>query len=442
MTPQRKRSLAAALGLAVTVRIALVAAAWVAGGDAARFLTSDSTAYLRIARTLAETGAFRDAGLPDLTHLPGFPALVAVGVRVGHPIAFTLAVNIVFGVLTAWLCYLAAVEVGGERAGSRAAWLFAIEPGQIAWGAFVMTESLYTVLAAISLVLGLRYVKRPGTAVLVGSVVAAVLGAYVRVVGYLLPVVWLLLLVWIAGREGCRQWRRHILAGASIILVLLGAWHLRNGLASGYWGFTTQADRALYITGGAAVVASVQGSNVTDARAAMLDAMGEERNRTSTPETAAAMRQRGGELVARHPIVFLRTYGAGMVGAMLQPGVAPFLWLFGRMQAETPDSAMRLILINRWGDAWGLLADRGALYWTLAASLFALNLLYLWWAARGALIGWRGGLRVAVTLLAVTILYFLALSGGPDATSRRRVPFTPAICVLASLGWRRDPPLY
>jgi 4-amino-4-deoxy-L-arabinose transferase-like glycosyltransferase len=424
---------------AVALRAALIGAAWLSGGSSAPFLLPDSTRYLRLARSFIETGAFSYAGAPELVRPPGFPVLVAIGVWLTHPVAVTLIANALLGAATTWLCFLAARDSGGgDRAALRAARLFAVEPGQIVWSSFVLSEALFTCLVAVCLVAGIRYATRPTLGLLVGAVLAAVLGAYVRVVGYLLPIVWLAALVGVVWRGRRGPWRGHVIAGVTVAIVLLGAWHVRNGLVGGYWGFSTQFDRAVYLTGGGSVLAGDSGTSYGETRAAMLDSVKTDVPGTSQRDAAATMREQGRDLVVRAPFRFARTYAAGMVAVLLHPSVSPYIQLFGGLRSDAPDSATRLVLLGHWAEAWRLLAGRGVVYWSIALGLFVVNLIYLALAIRGAIAGWHAGQKPAVVLCAIVVAYFLLLSGGPDGDSRRRMPMVPAVCVLAVLGVRRD----
>ncbi|MEZ5316597.1 MAG: hypothetical protein R2752_04285 [Vicinamibacterales bacterium] len=122
----------------------------------------------------------------------------------------------------------------------------------------------------------------------------------------------------------------------------------------------------------------------------------------------------------------------GVAAVLLHPDPGAAFRLFGRGDpaADWSDSATRLIVYGRWADAWTALARKGAAYWAVTVVLGASAVFYLGLAIAGA---WRARAGPATRLIAVVALALICVSGGPDADARRRVPITPAFCVLGAL---------
>ena len=72
--------------------------------------TDDSHEYLGLAESLTE-GSFSMNGVAEVMRTPGYPLLVALGVLVGHPIGFTILLQVVLGGAAAVIVYALALHV-------------------------------------------------------------------------------------------------------------------------------------------------------------------------------------------------------------------------------------------------------------------------------------------------------------------------------------------
>ncbi|MEZ5316598.1 MAG: glycosyltransferase family 39 protein [Vicinamibacterales bacterium] len=192
-----------------------------------------------------------------------------VGTALGAPTAITFGLQVVMGLVTLLLC----VDLGplGRRrhAGAVAGLLYACEPGQWIHGAFVLSETLFTACVALALAAAARFLVTSRRRWIVVAATAAVASAYVRPIGYLLVPVVLGAVLWAgrrpagptargraagghaakasrparAARTTRGDWRAYAKAATLTAVVLLGAWHLRNGMETGYWGFSVPVPR-------------------------------------------------------------------------------------------------------------------------------------------------------------------------------------------------------
>ncbi len=280
--------------------------------DAAAFHTSDSARYLELGASLGRFDGFGTGGSPELFRLPGFPLLVAAAGWIGDPTWWTVGLHALIGAITTLVSFAWGRAVAGVRAGLFAAWLYACEPGQWVWSTFVLTETLFTALFATALCFATHYLHARHRTALLAAVAAGSAAAYVRLIGYVVPPMLVLACAMLVSRAGSRAahgaagrgaaWRDAAMAGA-LAVALLGAWHVRNGLAAGYWGFSIQTERAAYLLGGGVVEARQAGS-YSEARRALQQEMAAEPGR-SPAATAAAMRERGLGRVAASPLAFL-----------------------------------------------------------------------------------------------------------------------------------------
>lgn len=446
MTPRERRWLVAAVTASLAIRLALAAAAYAVGQDPAAFHVPDSARYLALGRELAERGTFSLDGQPELFRLPGFPLLVAGATAAGFPTAGTIVLHALIGAATTWICFLAGREVAGVRTGLWAAALHAIEPTQWASSSLVMTETLFAALVAGCFASAVRYLAtmRPGW--LIAATVTGAAAAYVRFIGYLLPAALLLpvsSILWRspAGRD-LGGLRRHVAAAAVVAVATLSTWHVRNGVETGYWGFSVQLERAAYFMGGGTVAARQTGASYIDTVRTMpgsgLAARATGEDAVSPP--ADVMRRDGLARMVEHPVLFASTYAAGIGTSLLHPGTATVMRPFGEIGRwdGTGPAAAQMVTLGRWDHARAILAQKGAAYWLLTVPLVLANLFYLTTFAMGARRNWH---LPAVRLACALVAYFVIFSGGPDGDSRRRAPFMPIVCVVAAtaLATRRQP---
>jgi 4-amino-4-deoxy-L-arabinose transferase-like glycosyltransferase len=434
MTPHERRWLLAAVAGSAGLRLAAAGIAILLRHDPTIFHVPDSARYLALGRAIAEHGAYALDGRPELFRLPGFPVLVAIATMLGAPTGGTIVIHALLGAVTTWLCFVAGRAIGGVRVGLWAATLEAIEPGQWAWSAMLVTEPLCTTFVIASVAAALRYLATGRWQWLALATIAAAAAAYERFVAYLLPAALVLAMVWIVAPRAsaarrARLWR-HAAGAAMLAAALLGAWHLRNGLETGYWGFSMQLERAAFFMGEGTVNARQSGSSYTDTVQAM---PGHDPSSSLTPAPASSadvMRRRGLGRMLEHPFVFASSYAAGIATTLLHPGTAVVMRPFTTNVWDTgPASAAQMLTLGQWDRAVAVLAAKGTAYWLITIPLVLLNLAYLAMFVIGARRHWSSA---GVRLACVLVVYFVVLSGGPDGDSRRRVPFVPVVCVIAA----------
>jgi 4-amino-4-deoxy-L-arabinose transferase-like glycosyltransferase len=226
-----------------------------------RSLTPDSAEYLSLARNLREQGRFTqhaDASTPELYRTPGYPAFVALfkAWRGPNEIRWLLLGQALLATTAAFLlAWSLRRSIGSGVGGGRiVVLLFAFNPMMVLLALQVLTETLFvfmTVLAVALLAHGLA--RRHGWLLFMCGVTqgAAVL---VRPVGLvLLPVTFAGLGAAVlvhaaprmpAGPETSTRARMQGVGRALVaawlcgVILLPGAWLLRNGIGHGYWGIS------------------------------------------------------------------------------------------------------------------------------------------------------------------------------------------------------------
>ena len=399
------------------------------------FFTPDGLSYLELAESIAHSGTYRTSSGIELARVPGFPSMLAIGVWLGHPVPATLALHLLLGLLTTGLCYAIGRDLAGERAGTVAALLYAIEPGQWVWSSLVLSETLFVALVAAMLWFALRYERVGRLLYLLLAILLAALSAYVRILGYALPFV---LALWfgVRGRHH-RKFLSHVPLAVGLAGVLLGAWHVRNGVVSDYWGFASQFERAAYFAGGASIEARRQGLAYLDVRRQLEEDLQAAGGPMAPPATRIdEMRARGMSMIIDRPVAFAVTYVTGMAVTLFHPDTTYAMALVeGNLLAEReglPGSGLSDLAHWRWRSAWQRVRAMGPVFWLLAAGQIVLIILYYCLAVRPVMLSTMTG---AGWLVVLPALCFLLLSGGPHGQGRFRAPMMPSICVLAGVGW-------
>lgn len=185
--------------------------------------------YLPMAQhVLAGEGFLNAQGMPDYERGPGYALFLAAVQSVGGSdlLWVRLGQAVVDTATTCLVCGIGA-RLFSRRAGTLAAFTYAINPLAIWACALINPETLFAFLTALSvwfLVGGLAS-ARPTSFLLCG--VALGLAALCRATPLLLPVVWVGLLCWIRGPRNGLAWGACAAAGC---LLTVSPWTVRNAV--------------------------------------------------------------------------------------------------------------------------------------------------------------------------------------------------------------------
>ena len=462
MTATTARGPRGPLVAALLLRLALpLVVLGVTGGDWSLFTKPDTNTYLTPARHLLERGEFSSLSGPEIFRTPGYPLVLALGLLAGQPILVTLLLQALAGTLTVWCIMRTASLLFGEDDGGPArrvrtcGWLAACEPLSLLCGALVLADALLATAISIAVLLLLTHFRRPSTRTALALGVTLAAAAYIKPVAYYLPA---LLLPWLwlsqrgptpassVNREltlprragGALENRRRLSVGfgsatpgssvlivAATVAILVGAWQVRNGVQTGFWGFSTLTARAVYVAAGGGVTAARDGRAFGDVREERLEQAAIRTSRE--PLHIGDMYRRGLSDVIGSPVTAAAVHVKGMLLTLFDPASLDYLRLFGAYPAISP--------VTRFGNQ-GLAATIATIARAYPAVLWcsllleAILLAYLALAARGA---WRAALRhglpEARSLLLIAA-YFLVLSGGIFGAARFRLPIMPVMILL------------
>jgi hypothetical protein len=171
--------------------------------------------------------AYSGETVPTAFHPPLFPALLAVFSELGFTgYGSHRAIGCVLGGATVAVVGLAGRHVGGPRLGLVAAGLAAVYLPLIANESVLMSESLYGLTVALTILAALRYAEAPSPqrAALLGAAIGA--AVLTRSEAILL----LVLLVPFAARKGGTKPLRATLVAAAATALVVAPWCVRNTL--------------------------------------------------------------------------------------------------------------------------------------------------------------------------------------------------------------------
>ena len=434
MVPTTRRILII-LGIALFLRMIVPVASFLVVRSDRGFLFPDSGSYLRPAEELLRSGRFANGDRPEINRTPGYPMLLVPGILLGNPVLVTIVLQVILSLATVWLVYrTSALLFENENAAAAAALLYSLEPLSILYTTLILAETLFTILIVASFFCLADYFKRRqalGTLIL--AAVSLACSIYVRPVSYYLPfLVSLVLLPALLLRHRKIRYLLHVAVFLVVSFGPLAAWQARNRAETGYSGFSAISSINLYFCQAASIRAKLEGLPYLEVRRRM--GSGEEHPEQlswSDTQRYQFWKREGVRMVMRHPVLYTRIHLGGMVRILFDPGSVDYLKVFG----AAPRSSGTLGRIVDRGLAsvvLGLLRDNPLVFWTQLA-LFALLAVYYLLAALGLLGRQCSGFWAKAAVVAV-ILYFVAISGGPQGYSRFRHPVMPFLCVLAGCG--------
>lgn len=389
----------------------------------------DSLGYIYPAQTWLSYGSFWEAvsTFPMLLRTPGYPLfLAAVHALTGSATWGVVAVQNLLALLLPVPVYLSARRLGDLTAARWAAGFCAASVLYFSLAFAVLTETVCVFLLAWFVYVLLVWAERPHPARLVTAAVLLAAATYVRpVVYYFIAVSCIELAGW-AFRQKSRGLAKQVLCCFALpVIVLVGAWQVRNYRQTGYGGFTSVGAYNLYIWN-EDFVARQDRSTVAQAHQKLLALLppdfntwpAEEQVRTYRKLAAPLLRQSGLHKLVRLPLWAGKT--------LLGTNQAHLTRLLG-LEADEPQKtlnqtgALPLAWLKNPGQKMSFAA---ALLQVFAVVLLGLGGLVLLWKSK----------PFPALFLTVYILYFWGLgSSFFGAYARFRAPFEFVLCITAGL---------
>ena len=395
----------------------------------------DSKEYLAAMRSLITRHEFLDAaGRVEVRRTPGYPLFLVPFSLLRASVVQTVAAQHLLAVALAVAVQLAAWRASGSRAlGLYAGLLVALDPGLIFAANVIMTETVASVLLfATALILG----QGKGPRSLIGNGAAGLLCGAAYLVRPIVAYLWIPLTLWLlferrTGEEPVPMRIRSVAVFVLAALLLPTGWSYRNRVRTGSAAVSSIALEDLYYWRAASAEATAQTGFVY---AMLPDSTAEDAYRSLFIRTV----QRD---YSRRLDVELRAV-AGERGQALSlherdAVEAAMAWkiIFGHPWATflmTLNGALHFIFDSAWpfaSQAVGSLVRTPLLYLQSLLSIAEFPL---------AIIGWfflRRRAQRTASVIAIVLLYFLAVGSGPEQEQwRYRIPVIPLYVVLVAGG--------
>jgi 4-amino-4-deoxy-L-arabinose transferase-like glycosyltransferase len=414
----------------------------------------DSREYIALARNLVASHTFtRDTVppfRPELFRTPGYPLSLALPLIVHRPsfIVLALALQLLLALLTVWLTWKLGTELElGPTMAAFAALLVGLSPNLAFLSSKLISESLFTPLLLVCLLLLNRYRQNGRVLDLIGTGVCSGLLVIIRPIATFFPLL-IALYIFVLGIR--RNWKLGtgnsilVLACASIVVA---PWVIRNGRETGRYIVSTASEHNIYLYDAATVVASQKGITIPQARDLMMAEAEAKFGRVDTTDEAGMWQKLAAVArphLLRKPSLAVPVWLFGVAADFLNPiSVGPLLIHSGASpaagSANLLQSSLALLVKGKvteaFSTAWRVRVG-GAPHFILVVLACAVlfNLILIWFGFAGLFLHRTRGLF----WLLLPILYFTLLTG-TVGDARFRAPIEPLLCLFAAVALIRPP---
>lgn len=419
--------------------IKIACAIYICNNHPSKIFSYDSHEYLASAETILHNHSFQvsvENPDPETFRTPGYPLFIAIIYSIfGESTLALLIFNVLFNTASAALIYVIVRKIYGFIVGISAVILYLSDFTTNYYLFRIITEPIFTFALILALYLILLILEGGGNTYkyfAVGIILSAAVMIRPAVYNLVLPVIIILII---------SQYRKHTItqiikfntALVIPVLVIIGGWHYRNYVTTGYPIFTSLSGYNLLFFNGAGVMSEEEGIDFYEAQYRLgCDAEGGRKHngaryRSLHPETSAYSWEKlslvwsheGINIIRTYPFVFLYSHLKGCLIFFIDlPGMKYYYEIKGNIFQKTIElfSKYRLIFLF------------------LSVEIIYLLLMYI------GLMKYlydKSTLRqftVFDTLLIIILLYFCLMSGGPVAYFRLRIPVMPIITIMGAAG--------
>jgi len=449
--------LAAALLAGLALRLGLLLAPTASLATKTLEPTADSPEYVRLATNLVRAHVFSQDSVPpyrpDIFRTPVYPLLLALPMAAfGSSLVWPVLLQVLISLATVWLTRKLGLELGlAPLPSALAALLAALSPNLVFLSTKLVTETLFTLLLVVTILLANRFRVHHRWQELVAAGACSGLLILTRPIATYFP---FLIAVYLLFQEGTvpaqglyRKFKAALvlLAAASIVVL---PWVIRNGRLTGRYIVSTVSEHNIYLYSGALVTAADRSISLTEARDSMMtQAQAQYGPLDSNDEASywAALAKVGWQRTLARPLLALKIHAVGSAGSLLMPiSIRPLLVFTGAdptaRSSANPHVAQQTIgLLAR-----GIIGQALALVWrerlagmpvpALAILAFAIlfHTVLLVFCLAGLFLRRSRGLL----WLLLPILYFTLLTG-PVGDARFRAPIEPLLCLFAAVALMR-----
>ncbi len=423
--------------LAVTFTLKVLTALYLNHRDPGLFVTDDAGDYIRLAKTIVETGTFSISpdfvGTPEIIRTPGYPLFVALIYTIfGYNNLWVALAQILISAITVLIVFKIAEKLTDKRIALLAALLLSLDALSFGYTTIIMAETVFTLFLVLIFYAGIKYIKTFGKiqyALAMGFLTAA--ATQIRPVNYFLFIV---LLIFFLVYGMTKRWKTAKIAAASLLILLptiliVGGWQLRNYRLSGYSGFSAIAHINMYFFRAAEILALEEGKTFREIQIqigydtyyqTLLD------NKEKRGEMLNEWNIKGFAIVKQHPWQLAKMQLKGMISILIRPGGSALTHLFGYNLYVLQSEQSNMEIAESLGASFKI---------CLLAVFLYLSILYF------GVLSWlisvfKAGKVDSIHLfLSGIVIYFIFISAGPEGVARFRIPIIPLLAIVSAQGW-------
>jgi len=418
--------------------------------------TADAPEYLRLSENLVRHHVFSQDSLPpyrpDIFRTPLYPLFLAVSRTIlGTSLVWPLLLQLLLSLATVWLTRRLALELGlGSLRSSLAALLVGLSPNLALLSVMLVTETLFTLLLVVTLLLLNRFRLHRRWLDLLAAGVCSGLLILTRPIATYFP---LLVALYLLTRSSFLVPHSSFLIPRSSPLVLLAAtsvvvlpWAVRNGRATGRYIVSTVSDHNIYLYSGALVRAADKSVSLNEARDWMLAQAQAQYGPLDSNDEASfwtALAKVGWQQILAQPLLALKIHAVGSTASLVMPtSIRPLLVFTGADPSASSGAThhvaqqtIGLLARGRIGQALGLTwRARLAGMPRPARVILAYSILFHVVLLVFGVVGLFRRRARGLLWLRLPILYFSLLTG-PVGEARFRAPIEPLLCLFAALAF-------
>ncbi len=394
--------------------------------NTSRFFLADSYAYNLLGVNIAQHGYYTpNGGEPGLSRAPGYPVyLAAVYKLFGVKPAIALFLQIVLSGLIPIFLYMNTELLFSKRVARIASVLSIVEPVSIIYANMLLSETLFVVFLLLSTYLFIKSLKNKNTTALLMSAITAGIGAYFRPVILYLPLAYAFMYIsvsWLSFKDRIKYALGIVLITGLTVL----PWITRNYIVDRYKGFCSIQDINLYYWRAAGVISDMEHLPLREVQDRLKQAVP---SGLSLANEYQFLRDKAVSVIIRHPYSYLKVMLKGSINMLLSPeryavfklaDIKPrFLGIM--WQGHSIHQALNMLMSDP------VIVSSVVMYQLLFTIIIGLLI------AIGMLIIAGEGFIKELLIMLFIIAYFVAVSAGPEAEPRFRLPVLPYMLIIAA----------
>lgn len=417
-----------------------------------RILSPDSASYIDSALSVLQTGTFSVSSdfpkIPQVERTPGYPLFIASILGWGKEQYFLLILSqLLVSLGTIYLCHVIARHLWSLRIANITTLFLSLDIISFVNAQKVLAETLFTFSLCLTAFAGITLLKRSRHSCVLTCATSILLAltTLVRPITYYL-VGPFLLVCGISWRQYYHWPWKKILIFALLFLVpwtfFIGGWHFRNYWKTGYAEFTSIEGINLFFYRGADIIAQRNNIPLKEAQERLgyksYLALKEWSPQTKADELTLQSRKwkkEGVRLIQHAPLFFLKSQLRGAFSMLFETDWNLIVvHLTGQYKERSgPGGDLLKLSPARYIQKW--LIEHPFYTFLFWLSLGYLGILYLGVISSVRFLIKQGSYSWPAHLFLWTIIgYLIAISAGPEAYSRFRVPLMPFFSLYAGHG--------